>query len=131
MKKNSNQALSPDTGVEVLKEKASAEIHSQKNTDDMKFKKAHCPDIPEKFYVQILHENDTYSESMYSWSQILSFVDMSDCHNDKIIVFYSTDFGAIEKLTVLGCWHDMKDPLLIKLVDKNGTVIRSGYGTDH
>lgn len=129
MKKGSNHVLSPDTEVDVL-EKASAETHSQEEKDK-KPQKSYRPDSPDKFFVQILHDDDTYSDTMYTWSQILSFVDMSDCHNEKIRVFHSSDFGSIEELTVLGCWHKMDDPLLIKLVDKKGNVIRFGYGTDH
>lgn len=94
-------------------------------------KKSPAPNCPDKFFVHILHDDNTYSTNVYTWSQILSFVDMSDCHDDEIRVFYSPEYGKIEELEVLGTWHDPKEPLLIELVSQSREVICSGYGTDH
>lgn len=94
-------------------------------------KKSPAPNYPDRFFVHILHDDNTYSTNVYTWSQILSFVDMSDCHDDEIRVFYSPEYGKIEELEVLGTWHDPKEPLLIELVSQNREVICSGYGTDH
>lgn len=95
-------------------------------------KKAPTANYPNRFFVHILHPDDnTYTTTLYTWSQILSFVDMSDCHDDEIRVFYSPEYGKVEELEVLGTWHDKDDPLLIELVNQKGEVIRSGYGTDH
>lgn len=87
--------------------------------------------VSNKFFVQILFDDGTYIDTIKTWSDILSFVDMKDCHNCEIKVFRSCGYGKIEELEVLGCWHDHDDPLKIRLVDKCGETICFGYGTDH
>lgn len=85
----------------------------------------------ERYFVQVLlDDNGLYNRTMTS-SEIIERIDMKDCSGQEIAVFMTTEFGKIEQLKVLGCWHNLDDPLLIELVDKNNKVIISGYGTDH
>lgn len=62
---------------------------------------------------------------------IIDHVDMRDCTNEQIEV-YKVEYGVRpQELYIYGCWHNMKDPLYIKVIDENGNVEFDGYGTDH
>ena len=86
---------------------------------------------PNKYLVQSLSDDDVLCTSLRSAAEIISRIDMRDCSNEDIRVFRIDEFGAVEPLEIHGCWHDWHDPLYIKVTDKAGNVVFSGYGTDH
>ena len=83
-----------------------------------------------KYIVQVISE-DAIDTVMKTASQIIGWVDMSDCYPElDIRVWESCEDGLIE-LDVRGCWHDMDNPLYIEAVRPDGSVAFDGYGTDH
>ena len=53
-------------------------------------KKSPAPNYPDRFFVHILHDDNTYSTNVYTWSQILS-----GCPSVT-----DSDVARIEKLSV-------------------------------
>lgn len=86
---------------------------------------------PFNLFVQILHEDNTFTNKLYPLSKVIEFVSMSDCHDEEMRVFYPSEYGVLEELQILGTWHDANDPLRIDLVDSRGETIFTGYGEDH
>lgn len=70
---------------------------------------------------------------MKTAQEIIKWIDMSDCYPEIDIEVFDveTQFGVVEKLEVHGCWHNLNDPLYIKVTRSDGTIVFDGYGTDH
>lgn len=87
-----------------------------------------------QYLVQILDTDDGLCcASMKTASEIIDWLGMSDCYPEMKIKVYDveTQFGSIEELEVHETWHNMSDPLYIKVTHSDGTVEFDGYGTDH
>lgn len=83
-----------------------------------------------KKYLVIMEMDGETSPSLNTASQIISWVDMSDCTGASFKVFDLTTGQPVE-LQLHGCWHDMKNPLYIKATDGDGNIVFDGWGTDH
>lgn len=83
------------------------------------------------FLVQTLHDGET-TNGMWSAGQILYYMDMIDCFEyDDFYVYDVSEVGKVTPLTLHGTWHDMSNPLYIKVTDPDGNIVFDGYGTDH
>ena len=83
------------------------------------------------YLVQSRFDDDEVYTSIQTAGEIIRRIDMTDCSNEELRVYKVDIFGMIEPLEIHGCWHDLKDPLYIKVVDANGNIIFDGHGTDH
>ena len=84
-----------------------------------------------QYLVQTLFGDGIVSAGIKTANEIINCIDMKDCNNAEFCIFKIEKFGEAEPLTIHGCWHDQKNPLYIKVVDKNGDIEFDGYGTDH
>ena len=75
--------------------------------------------------------DDELCISIKTAREIINRVDMSDCSDEEMEVWESTEFGKLTKLTLHGCWHDPSNPLYIKATRPDGSIAFDGYGTDH
>lgn len=84
-----------------------------------------------KYLVVTKHDGET-NASMETEQWILNYLDMDDCFSyDEIHVYDVSKIGVVEELELCGAWHDFKNPLLLEVRRKDGTVVFSGMGTDH
>lgn len=73
----------------------------------------------------------TYADVLLPY-EIIYHIDWSDCSDEEIKVYAIDDYEKEpEELEVYGAWHNLKDPLYIKVTRKDGTIEFDGYGTDH
>jgi len=85
----------------------------------------------ERYVMVVKCWDDTEYTALATPHEIIDHIDMMDCTDEKIEV-YKMQFGAQPKeLYVCECWHNMNDPLYIKVVDEDGNIEFDGYGTDH
>jgi len=73
---------------------------------------------------------DTTEASFKAEAEIISFVDMQDCHDQTVRVFDLLHSAPVE-LRIHGSWHNPNNPLYIMLTDPYGNVVVDGYGTNH
>lgn len=88
-----------------------------------------------EYVVITKHDDGTIWKSIKHYVDILSEIDMWDCCGDyyeyyKVFAWNDAEMKFVE-LEIHGIWHDPKDPLFIKVTDKDGKIYFSGYGTDH
>lgn len=79
-----------------------------------------------KFLVQRIIDDEVYSTIMTEL-QLIDYIDMDDCHNENYEIYDISTFGEVKKLHYVG-WQPR---CLIEVADENGSVVLSGYGTDH
>lgn len=85
----------------------------------------------EKYLMIVMCDDGGEYAEMVTTHAIIDHIDMQDCTNEEIEV-YRIEYGAQPiRLNVYGCWHNMDDPLYIKVTDDNGEIEFDGYGTDH
>lgn len=79
-----------------------------------------------KFLVQKVIDNEVCG-SIYSEKQLIDYLDMADCCDEAYKIFDISVFGEVKELFYQG-WQPN---CLIEIVDSDGTIVASGYGTDH
>lgn len=79
-----------------------------------------------KFLVQKHIEGETYTR-ICTETELISFLDMSDCSDEEYRIFDITIWGEVKEVFYRG-WQPN---CLIEIIDGNGNTILSGYGTDH
>ena len=79
-----------------------------------------------KFLVSKMIDNEVYGV-IYTETQLISFLDMADCSDEEYKIFDVSVFGEVKELFYRG-WQPN---CLIEVVDSNGYIVLSGYGTDH
>jgi hypothetical protein len=84
-----------------------------------------------KYLVQSKFDDGEIGISLLTAEEIISRVSMSDCSDEKVLVYDVSSYGTVKQIEVLGTWHNPKDPLYIKAIDKSGNVVFDGYGEDH
>ena len=91
-------------------------------------KQAHI--VPQYLVQRILDrdtEEETRESTIMTASELISYVDMWDIHQESFEIYDITNFGEIVHLNYVG-WQPM---CLIEFATDDGTVVLSGYGTDH
>ncbi|MDE7202433.1 MAG: hypothetical protein K2O91_11165 [Lachnospiraceae bacterium] len=78
------------------------------------------------YLVQKLINNEVYAK-VYTETQLINFLDMSDCYDEEYRIYDISVFGEIREVLYKG-WQPNR---LIEIVDSNGNIVASGYGTDH
>lgn len=87
--------------------------------------------MQEKFLVVTKDEGEVYA-SMWTAGRILDYLDMTDCFEyDEIHVYDVREIGKVEELFLHGTWHDIDQPLYMKVTRRDGTIVFDGFGTDH
>ena len=85
-----------------------------------------------EFLVVTKDEEGKVAAGMWTEKNILDYLDMEDCYEfAEIHVYDVSKIGKIEELRLHGTWHDLDQPLYIKVTRKDGTVVFDGFGTDH
>lgn len=85
-----------------------------------------------KEYLVQFHGDIMVHAHMMTEREIIKRIDARD-YTDELFDVYDveSEAGVVEKLEVHGCWHNLKDPLYIKVTRSDGTIVFDGYGTDH
>lgn len=65
--------------------------------------------------------------SVMDIDMLIHYIDMQDCCDEEYKIFDISNLGIINQVFYAG-W---KPNCLIEIVDINGDIIASGYGTDH
>ena len=87
--------------------------------------------MQEKFLVVTKDEGEVYA-SMWTAERVLDYLGMTDCFEyDEIHVYDVREIGKVEELFLHGTWHDMDQPLYMKVTRHDGTIVFDGFGTDH
>lgn len=79
-----------------------------------------------KFLVQKHIEGETYTR-ICTETELISYLDMSDCSDEEYRIFDISFWGKVKEVFYRG-WQSNR---LIEVVDNDGNVVLSGYGTDH
>lgn len=79
-----------------------------------------------RFLVQKLIEGEVHAE-LYTESELITYLDMVDCCEDKYKIYDISNFGEIKDVFFRG-WQPL---CLIEVIDANGNVVLRGCGTDH
>lgn len=87
--------------------------------------------MKKEYFVQHVHPDGEVVLDVMNAYSIIGAVSMSDCSGEELYVWESTEEGKVTRLAVFGCWHDPDDPLYIKAVRPDGTVVFDGYGVEH
>lgn len=86
--------------------------------------------IPEKkerkFLVQRIGE-DYEDVSLMTEGELIHYIDMQDYISETFEIYEVTDFGKVVPIYYVG-WQPM---CLIEFATADGTVVLTGYGTDH
>ena len=84
-----------------------------------------------QFLVQRIIEIDTEDElrtsSLMTLSELVRYIDMQDIVTESYEIWEVTEFGKLVHLNYVG-WQP---GCLIEFETDDGTVVHSGYGTDH
>ena len=78
------------------------------------------------FLVQKLIEGEVYGK-VCSGNELIAYIDMSDCHCEDYRIYDISVFGQVREVFYKG-WQPR---CLIEIVDSEGNMVLSGYGTDH
>lgn len=84
-----------------------------------------------KYLVQSMGPDGELGVGLKTEGQIIQILDMQDCHEQEILVYDVSEYGKISELKVFGVWHNLDNPLYIKVENEEGIIIFEGYGTDH
>lgn len=79
-----------------------------------------------KFLVQKHIEGETYTR-ICTETELISYLDMSDCSDEEYKIFDISVLGEVKEVFYQG-WQPN---CLIEVVDGEGNVVLSGYGSDH
>lgn len=79
-----------------------------------------------KFLVQQLI-NGEVCQSIFSEVQLISYLDMFDCYDGEFKIFDVSAFGQFKEVFYSG-WLPNR---FIKIIDSDGNIVASGFGTDH
>ena len=87
--------------------------------------------VTPQYLVQRIINIDTDEEcresTIMTANELISYIDMQDIYQESYEIYDVTDFGKVVHLNYVG-WQPM---CLIEFVTDDGTVVLSGYGTDH
>lgn len=79
-----------------------------------------------KFLVQKYIEGEVYTR-ICTETELISYLDMSDCSDEEYRIYDITSWGEVKEVFYQG-WQPNR---LIEVVDGDGNVVLSGYGTNH
>lgn len=77
--------------------------------------------------IDIDTENELRTSSLMTLSELVHYIDIQDCCSESYDIWEVTEFGKLTHLNYVG-WQPM---CLIEFATDDGTVVHSGYGTDH
>lgn len=80
-----------------------------------------------RWLVQRIIDGEERYNSLMGDNELISYINMDDCHNEDYKIFDVSDFGNIKEVYYTG-WQPN---CLIELIDENKNVVLRGYGTDH
>lgn len=83
------------------------------------------------YLVQSMYDEGEVLLGLHTASEIIRRIDFTDCSGEQLQVYDVSKFGRVKPLVIHGTWHDPKEPLKIKVTDKRGKIVFSGYGVDH
>ena len=79
-----------------------------------------------KFLMQKVIDNEVCG-SIYTENELIAYIDMDDCSDEEYRIYDISVFGEVKELFYRG-WQPN---CLIEIIDGDGTIVASGYGTDH
>ena len=86
--------------------------------------------MEEKIFLVQRHDNyddDTTFASIMTESELINYINMSDCFDEQYEIYLISTFGVVEKCHYVG-WQP---GCLIEIVNSSNEIIARGYGTDH
>lgn len=100
---------------------------TRNNISDVLEKTDHTEVIKKhKFLVQKYIEGEMYTK-ICTETELISYIDMSDCHDEEYRIFDISVFGEVREVFYKG-WQPR---CLIEIADSDGNVVLGGYGTEH
>lgn len=85
------------------------------------------PPVKRTFLVQRKFPDGDETTSLMNEHQLISYINMDDCHDEKYELYDVTVFGKVTPCHYTG-WQP---GCLIEVADENGEILLSGYGEDH